>query len=229
MFTIGCLSEKELEENAHLNFLTEKGWNLQIININDPLKNQYKLDAIVICESSMPKICRWLMELKVHASLPIYLLSEIDESHSNIVYLQLGVEACFSTKMDPEELYYTLTNLLRHYSSENNQLLGNRPESSQEKGIELISHSLSVLIDGKNEISLTKKEYSTLEILYSRPCKTISYEEFQEKLWRFETDLDGRNYRIANLIFHLRKKIESSGSDSSFIKTVRSKGYMLYM
>ena len=227
MFKLGYLTVQPTEENEHLNYLTNKGWNLTTIDINEQMENYENLDAIIVFEETMPITCCWLMELKKFVSAPIYLLSKANDSHSNIVYLQLGIEACFQMKMEPEELYFTLINLLTNYAKKGKSLLERGIETIQKKGLELIPRNLSVSIAGGKEIPLTKKEYQALELLYNNPCKTISYEEFKEKLWVLEPDIDNKNYRIANLIFHLRNKIETNIADPKFIKTVRSKGYML--
>ncbi|MGX7264220.1 winged helix-turn-helix domain-containing protein [Enterococcus crotali] len=227
MFELGYLIVKESGESRHLNFLSEKGWHLSDININEQIKDHKKIDAIIIFEETMPITCYWLMELKKYTDAPIFLLSKENESHSNIVYLQLGIKACFPIAMDPEELYFTLTNLLSYEFDQNNSLLANPDEVAQEETLELIPRNLSVSIPGKDEISLTKREYQVLELLYDSPGKTISYEEFSEKLFISRQDGNKKNYRVANLIFNLRNKIETSTTNPTFIKTVRSKGYML--
>lgn len=227
MYTIGYLMEKKQEENTHLNFLADKGWNLAEINLMEQSNFPEKLDAIIILGETMSETCCYLMELKKYIKIPIYLLSVVDESRSNIVYLQLGAEACFPMKMEVEEFYYTLSNLLSHYSTKQSYFLETTSTSSPRKEIELIPRNLSVLIDGKQEVSLTKKEYSALELLYNSPGQTISYEELKEKLWDSEIEGENKNYRVANLMFHLRNKIEVSTTNPRFIKTVRSKGYML--
>lgn len=224
MYMIGCLTNKELEKNTHLNYLIEKGWNLSKINSNAYHEN---LDAIVLLEDTMPETCCWLIELKKQTTVPIYLISEIYDSHSNIVYLQLGVEACFSMNMEVEELYYTLVNLITHFSSQENDYTKVLSNSLEVANIKLLARNLSVIIDEDIEISLTKKEYQALELLYNNPSQTVTYEEFIEKLWASKKNSKSKKYRVANLMFHLRNKIESSTTNPCFIKTVRSKGYML--
>ncbi|EHQ9041231.1 winged helix-turn-helix domain-containing protein, partial [Enterococcus faecalis] len=48
-----------------------------------------------------------------------------------------------------------------------------------------------------------------------------------KQVWSNESDGTVRNYKIANAIFHIRNKIEKNPKIPRFIKTVRSKGYML--
>lgn len=227
MFEIGYLTMKELGKNRHLNFLSKKGWHLSIININEQVKDHKKLDAIVIFEDTMSVTCHWLLELKKNVAVPIYLLSATNDSYSNIIYLQLGVQACFPVKMESEELFYTLTNLLTHYSDKSNQLTTTISDITSSKVIELVPRNIGALIDGETEVSLTKKEYKALEILYNNAGQTITYEELKKELWNSEKNIEDKNYRIANIIFHLRNKIEISTTNPGLIKTVRSKGYML--
>lgn len=228
MYTVGYLIEKKQEVNVHLNFLTDKGWTLTEIKMKEQeVADQENLDAIIIFEETMSEACFWLMKLKKHVNVPIYLLSVIDESRSNIVYLQLGAEACFSMKMESEELYYTLANLFSHHSDKSSHPSAKTSTSSKQKAIELMPRNLSVLIDGKKEVSLTKKEYNALELLFNSPGQTISYRELKEELWNSEMNVEDKNYRIANIMFNLRNKIETNTANPRFIKTVRSRGYML--
>ena len=53
----------------------------------------------------------------------------------------------------------------------------------------------------------------------------IKYEELYKNVWK--DTANERKYRVANVIFHLRKKIEQDVNKPQYIKTIRSKGYML--
>ena len=70
----------------------------------------------------------------------------------------------------------------------------------------LIAPNLSVCLGSGEEILLTNEE------LYKNVWKDTANE---------------RKYRVANVIFHLRKKIEQDVNKPQYIKTIRSKGYML--
>lgn len=227
MYTIGYLIKTEAEKNVQLKYLTEKGWNLSTINIEEQLEQQSNLNAILVFGDRMPDTCSWLMTLKKQINVPIFLISESGDSHSTIVYLKLGAEVCFPIEIEPEELYYTVENILKRYSNHKNDLSSDGAESLEGEKLKLLARNLSVMIDGKIEISLTKKEYQALEILCATPDQTITYEEFKEQIWASEINRENKNYRVANLIFHLRNKIEANGISSRLIKTVRSKGYKL--
>ncbi|WP_086313719.1 hypothetical protein A5821_001252 [Enterococcus sp. 7F3_DIV0205] len=224
MFTIGFLTSEEPEKSVHMKYLTEKGWNVVPISNDELPTENIQTDAIIIQETNMPTTCHWLIELTKNTCSPIYLLSEEGDSHANIVYLQLGTKICFSSEIYPEELLLTLNNLLADSQPFNNALEQGYPINSA--SFVLLPNNLSVVIDGEREVPLTKKEFQTMEILYNNPGRAISYEEFKKKLWGNETDIEDKNYRIANTVFHLRSKIEQNTMKPRFIKTIRSKGYM---
>ncbi|EOH92494.1 hypothetical protein UAW_03014 [Enterococcus haemoperoxidus ATCC BAA-382] len=230
MYTIGFFALETTKKSAHVEFLTEKGWDIVSLTEDQFSIDVNKFDALVIQEEAMPVTCRWLMEITRQVSeLPIYLLSTNGGKYSNIVYLQLGVDACFPFEIDQEEFFYTLTNLLmscdktRKFVDEGHTTM----YSLKSAGLELVASNLSVVIDGEEEIILTRKEFQAMELLYNNPCRAIPYEEFKEKMWNPEQNEPEKNYRIANVVFHLRNKIEQNPMNPRFIKTVRSKGYML--
>ncbi|HBI1783332.1 TPA: response regulator transcription factor [Enterococcus faecalis] len=232
MHTIGVLSLMDVKENKHINFLAEKGWAIQEVEVKKLTKIEPKIQAILIEESTMPATCCHLIELTRETrnmDIPIYILSK-NSSEYNMVYLQLGVEACFSVEIYPDEFCKTLTNLLNHYYPFSHQESREQLEDktlAQTTHLKLIPENLSVIIDGKKEVNLTKIEFQIMGVLCDNPYKTVSYADFMKQVWSNESDGTVRNYKIANAIFHIRNKIEKNPKIPRFIKTVRSKGYML--
>ncbi|MGC2990381.1 winged helix-turn-helix domain-containing protein [Enterococcus faecalis] len=234
MHTIGVSSLINAKENKHINFLAKKGWVIQELEVNKITKIEREIQAILIEESTMPATCCQLVELTrgtINVDVPIYILSK-NNSDYNMVYLQLGVEACFSVEIASEEFCMTLTNLLNHYypifSRKSREQLEDKI-SVEADNLKLVPENLSVIIDGKKEVSLTKIEFQIMGVLYDNPCKTVCYAEFMRKVWSDESDATEGNYKIANAIFHLRNKIEENPKFPQYIKTVRSRGYMLIL
>ncbi|HDH7119302.1 TPA: response regulator transcription factor [Enterococcus faecalis] len=234
MHTIGVSSLTNAKENKHINFLAKKGWIIQELEVKKLTKIDREIQAILIEESTMPTTCCQLIELTRgtrNVDIPIYILSK-NNSDYNMVYLQLGVEACFSVEIAPDEFCMTLTNLLNHYypifSRKSREKLEDKL-SVEADNLALVSENLSVIIDGKKEVSLTKIEFQIMSVLYDNPCKAVCYAELMRKVWSDESDVTEGNYKIANAIFHLRNKIEKNPKVPKYIKTVRSKGYMLIL
>ncbi|ALS01358.1 hypothetical protein ATZ33_08255 [Enterococcus silesiacus] len=230
MHTIGYLALSEIKENTTINYLEENGWKVFEITVNEPDILEIQVDALVILEATMALTCSWLIELRKHFNGPIYLLSMENDSYSKVTYLHLGVEACFPADIDNEEFFLTLGNLLTSYQTNKliqNSALLKKKDPVQTGVIQLIPSNLSVIIEGEKVIDLTKKEFQIMKILYDNSCRAISYEELSEKMWSTKLEKRDQNNRIANLIFHLRNKIEKSPDQPQFIKTVRSVGYVL--
>ncbi|WP_429969004.1 response regulator transcription factor [Enterococcus sp. AZ136] len=231
MYTIGVLSLIDLKENSHFKFLTEKGWATKEIMKKGVFNVDSKIRAIVIEESSMPKTCCQLIELKkstINRDIPMYILSK-KNSEYNKVYLQLGVEACFSIEIDPDEFCSTLTNLLNRCYSVTSQITKEKFENKSylSNNIELILENRSVLIGGQKEVGLTNIEFKILYVLNDNANKTVCYADLIEKVWTIEQNKNELKYKVANVVFHLRNKIEKNPKSPVFIKTVRSRGYML--
>lgn len=194
MHTIGVLSLKDVKENRHIKFLAEKGWATQEVEVKKLSKIEPEVKAILIEESTMPTTCCHLIELTRgtrNTDIPIYILSKNSLDY-NMVFLQLGVEACFSVEMAPDEFCATLTNLLNHYHpvgfQDGREYLEDKT-AVQPNNLKLVPENLSVIIDGKKEVSLTKIEFQIMGVLYDNPCKTVCYADFMKKIWSNESDM----------------------------------------
>lgn len=145
-----------------------------------------------------------------------------------MIYLRLGCDFVFnSEEHKPEEVQLVVHNAMTRLKKE--QILTPQKNKATNEPLCLIPNNFSVVVDGKKEVRLTKLEYTTLYFLSQKPNIAFSYEEIYEELYSDrENEVDTtKKYRVSNIIFHLRKKIEEMTSSSKYIKTVRSKGYML--
>lgn len=100
-----------------------------------------------------------------------------------------------------------------------------RPESSAEDSSSVILNkdAQSLSLNGQSEIGLTRLEFQTLSFLYDHADEVVTYQEISNHLWKGE--LEGRQYRVANIIFLIRKKLGEEGKD--LIRTIRTKGFRL--
>lgn len=194
-----------------------------------------ELDAVIIRENQdedTARTCSILLKLKEKSDAYVWVVSTNVQKVMRTVYLQLGALGVISEECDESELQLIISNSLNKRSE---HLIEKRAaaaetfstlsESTANGRIELIPRNFAVRIDGKKEIPLTRLEYKMMEILYTHKNNTVTYEELSEEVWS-ET-FKNKTYRIANLIFHLREKIEDDAVNHTIIRTIRSKGYML--
>lgn len=89
-------------------------------------------------------------------------------------------------------------------------------------GLEIRLHQRRVLQNGK-DINLTRLEYGTLAYLASSPRRVFTQEQIFEAVWHM--DSDSCHSSVVNVIYSLRKKIESDSKNPTYIKTVLGVGY----
>lgn len=77
---------------------------------------------------------------------------------------------------------------------------------------------------GRQEISLTAKEYALLELLLRNKNRVLSREQIENNLWNF--DYEGGTNVIDVYIRYLRKKVDEP-FEKKLIHTVRGAGYVL--
>ncbi len=89
-------------------------------------------------------------------------------------------------------------------------------------GLEIIQSRRQVL-QGGEEINLTRLEYSTLVFLASNPGIVLTRSQIFEAVWNM--DSDSCHSSVGNVICNLRKKIEPDSKNPTYIKTVLGVGY----
>ncbi len=89
-------------------------------------------------------------------------------------------------------------------------------------GLEIRQHQRQVL-QGGEDVSLTRLEYSTLVLLASNPGIVLTRTQIFEAVWNM--DSDSCQSSISTVICNLRKKIEPDSKNPTYIKTVLGVGY----
>lgn len=93
-------------------------------------------------------------------------------------------------------------------------------------GLEIKLYQHRVLRDGE-DIALTRLEYGTLAYLASSPGRVFTQEQIFEAVWDMESD--SCHSSVVNVIYNLRKKIETDSKNPVYIKTLLGVGYKFDM
>lgn len=86
-----------------------------------------------------------------------------------------------------------------------------------------IRQSQHRVFQGREEVNLTRLEYSTLVFLASNSGIVLTQEQIFEAVWNM--DSDSCHSSVVNVIYNLRKKIEPDSKNPTYIKTVLGIGY----
>lgn len=238
MYTIGYISfTNKLSEQKMKAFNTMqcqvkliKNEEIAQIAAGDNARLQV-LDALIIEDyelNNINQICELIMNTRKHSSLPLWISASTQKANrtSRVICLQLGADGILDQNDETDESLLMVRNLLKRVK-EPDTLTEKNPKLvvSEIKQIQLIPQNLSVCFEDGKEVNLTKLEYLTMEYLHKNARQTMTYEEIYKNVWK--DTYRNRKYRVSNLVFHLRQKIEIDIQKPQYIKTIRSKGYML--
>ncbi|EOL49000.1 hypothetical protein I580_01149 [Enterococcus caccae ATCC BAA-1240] len=215
------------DEEKYIDLLKSTQLHVHPINKKEVAETIGNYEGIIINEQhahNIGMICELIILLKKKSDMFIWVISERMNKMNHIVYLQLGVDGILDNESDLEESKLLIINAFNRYNQTHpdREKIANNYDGNID--FQLRPCNFSVLLNGE-EISLTKLEFKTIEFLHTQQGVAVSYEEIYKNVW--ENDGADKQYRVSNLIFHLRQKIEADAAHPKYIKTVRSKGYKL--
>ncbi|OJG66184.1 hypothetical protein RV09_GL001033 [Enterococcus moraviensis] len=204
------------------------GHEVTILQAGDVGSELLNVDAFIIEESTvaeLSRVCQNILELRMRLNKLIWVLlidNDEETKTKKKIYLQLGADGVSAYE---EEFALQFSNILKRIEAKEHSIVLDTVSKTGPL-LELLPENLSVLREGKVEISLTKLEFKVLELLFSKHDKALTYEEIYQHIWAND-GAEKKEYRVSNIIFHLRGKIEEDPTSPKFIKTVRTIGYKL--
>ncbi|MDT7730451.1 MAG: two-component system, OmpR family, response regulator MprA [Mycobacterium sp.] len=179
-------------------------------------------DALVL-DVMMPRldgleVCRFLRS--TGDDLPILVLTARDSVSERVAGLDAGADDYLPKPFALEELLARMRALLRR-------------RTSPDDGAESLARRFSDLsLDpvtrevtrGERRISLTRTEFSLLEMLIANPRRVLTRSRILEEVWGFDFPTSGNALEV--YVGYLRRKTEAEG-EPRLIHTVRGVGYVL--
>jgi two-component system copper resistance phosphate regulon response regulator CusR len=219
-----CLVEDEQKVAAFISKgLEEQGYKIRIANdgISAKALLQNNDFDLLILDVMLPDIngielCRQIRF--TNTKTPILMLTALDQIQNKVSGLKAGADDYLVKPFHFIELLARIEALLR-----------------RQKVVEVADHILAfddlkldtwsnVAERAGQQIALTAKEYTLLELFMSHPNKVLSREYIAEQVWKIDFDT-GTNF-IDVYVNYLRKKIEK-GFKNKLIHTVIGMGYIL--
>jgi two-component system, OmpR family, response regulator MprA len=184
---------------------------------------QRRPDAMVL-DVMMPRldgleVCRRMRE--AGDELPILVLTARDAVSDRVAGLDAGADDYLPKPFALEELLARLRALLRRRTVD---------DDAAAQGTVLQFADLSLNQDtrevrrGERSISLTRTEFSLLELLLTNPRRVLTRSQILEQVWGYDFPTTGNALEV--YIGYLRRKTEAEG-ETRLIHTVRGVGYVL--
>jgi two-component system response regulator MprA len=154
--------------------------------------------------------------------LPILVLTARDAVSDRVAGLDAGADDYLPKPFALEELLARLRALLRRRVPD---VGGGEPELPPLAFADLtLNPETRDVSRGEREISLTRTEFSLLELLLTNPRRVLTRGRILEEVWGFDFPTTGNALEV--YIGYLRRKTEAGG-EPRLIHTVRGVGYVL--
>lgn len=218
--------EKEIRDLIAI-YLKNEGYKvLQANNGEEGLaiirKNQVHL---IVLDIMMPKIDGIHMCMKVReiADMPIIMLSAKTQDIDKILGLTTGADDYVTKPFNPLELIARIKSQLRRYMKMGSGIAQNKNEI-EIGNMHINTATHKVFVEGQ-EIKLTPREFSILELLARNRGIVFSTDQIYERVWN-EQSFQSENTVMVH-IRKIRQKIEENPRKPHYIKTVWGVGYKI--
>jgi DNA-binding response OmpR family regulator len=165
-------------------------------------------------ESSECDLCRKIANLI--PGLPLVILSASSRVADKVLLLEIGADDYVTIPFSPRELVARLHALMRRASRVS-------PEDVYVFEDVIVDFSKTEVTRCGEKVTVTAKEFKTLEFFTKNADRTISRDEFLNEVWGYQNYPCTRT--VDNHILRLRQKLESDPSRPSHFLTVHCRGY----
>ena len=193
---------------------------------NDVLRDLNKMDIdLAILDVMMPEIDGFELchRIREKYTFPIIFATAKVEDMDKITGLTIGADDYVTKPFQPLELVARVKAQLRRYQKYNN----NKKEENviDFRGI-LINNDTHEFYFNERLVELTKTEFSILWLLCENRGNVVKSDELFMNVWK-EKYYERDNNTIMVHIRHLREKMNDSGRNPKYIKTIYGVGYKI--
>ncbi|MEV4310774.1 response regulator transcription factor [Actinocrispum sp. NPDC049592] len=181
-------------------------------------------DAMVL-DVMMPRldglqVCRQLRSSG--DDLPILVLTARDLVSDRVAGLDAGADDYLPKPFALEELLARLRALLRRTAADT--AAAEKAEPSLQFADLVLDPGTREVKRGNRSMSLTRTEFSLLELLMTHPKQVLTRSRILEEVWGYDFPTSGNALEV--YVGYLRRKTEAAG-EPRLIHTVRGVGYVL--
>jgi two-component system response regulator MprA len=208
--------------------LAFNGYQVELAN-----DGQAALDAVLaqrpdamVLDVMMPRLDGLEVCRRMRAAgdeLPILVLTARDAVSDRVAGLDAGADDYLPKPFALEELLARLRALLRRRSLDDIAAAAGQSKPLEFADLSLDPETRDVR-RGDRPISLTRTEFSLLELLLTNPRRVLSRAQILEQVWGYDFPTTGNALEV--YVGYLRRKTEADG-EPRLIHTVRGVGYVL--
>lgn len=204
-------------QQQHLNVLLE----------SDPAQavRRCEMDSpdLIILDINYPEPDTLALVKSLHTDFlaPILLLTPIHSEAHVIELYKAGADDCLYKPVSPSLFQAKVKVWLRRFGS----LSADDINPLKVGTLQLFPSEKLVMLKNGGAVQLTNLELRLLYYLMNRPGQIVTIEELNQRVWGYSAEAD--NTMLKNVVYRLRRKIESDPANPLIIQTVSGVGYKL--
>ena len=178
---------------------------------------------LVILDINFPEAqtLELIKSLRAEVLAPFLLLSPARSEEYVIEAYKAGVDDCMLKPVSPSLFQAKIKVWLRRSWSASTGTL----EPMKIGGMHVFPAEKMIILDNGQPVKLTNLELRLLYYLMNRAGRTVTVEELNRGVWGYTGEVD--NTMLKNVVYRLRRKIESDPANPLIVQTVAGVGYKL--
>ena len=162
-----------------------------------------------------------IKKLRVELLAPILLLTPVRSEEYVIKAYEAGVDDCMPKPVSPSLFQAKVKVWLRRFGSLSTENLNVLKVGT----LQLFPAERMLMLRNGGVVQLTNLELRLLYYLMNRPGQIVTTEELNQRVWGYTAEAD--NTMLKNVVYRLRRKVETDPANPLIIQTVIGTGYKL--
>jgi DNA-binding response OmpR family regulator len=203
--------------------LSSEGYEVEVVpdGVVGLAMLRQRVPAVVVLDLPRPgssgcDLCKKIRDLI--PGLPLVILSSSSDVADKVLLLEMGADDYMTIPFSPRELVARLRALIRRASR-----FGPEDAEVYVFADVIVDFPKTQITRGGEKITVTPKEFKTLEFLAKNAQRVISRDELLNEVWGYQNYPCTRT--VDNHILRLRQKLEIEPSNPSHFLTIHRVGY----
>jgi len=182
-----------------------------------------EIPDLIILDINLPEdtTLDLIRNLRAETLTPILLLTPVRSDEYVLEAYKAGVDDCLIKPVSPSLFQAKIKVWLRRSGN----IFTDALNPVRVGTLQLFPAEKLVLLKNGAAVRLTNLELRLLYYLMNRPGQIVTIEELNQKVWGYTTEAD--NTMLKNVVYRLRRKIESDPANPLIIQTIVGTGYKL--
>ena len=182
-----------------------------------------EIPDLIVIDLNLPRvpILELVRSLRGEMLIPFLLLASAWSEEDVLEAYEAGVDDYLARPVSPSLLQAKIKVWLRRSASVSLDVLNQIKVGT----LQLFPSEKTLLLKNGGAARLTNLELRLLYYLMNRPGQIVTIAELNQKVWGYSAEAD--NTMLKNVVYRLRRKIETDPANPLIIQTVTGLGYRL--